>query len=151
MIRGILLAAALMAPVAAQAQDWRLLSVSDDKDAVVFIDAGSITKGNPHPIATIFLMLRDLPGEASGVAAQMEYDCTTERWHGLKATSYDESGKVVEDVGSDPRWNAIASNGLYRPVFDVVCKGAKLAAESHGSAPPIAYGRSLIGSAASPK
>ncbi|NML05288.1 surface-adhesin E family protein [Sphingomonas sp. G-3-2-10] len=151
MIRAILLAAALMAPVAAQAQDWRLLSVSDDKDAVVFIDAGSITSGNPHPSATIFLMMNGLPGDASGVAAQMEYDCSTERWHGLNATSYDGSGKVVQDVGSDPRWNEIASNGLYRPAFDIVCKGAKLAAESHGSAPPIAHGRSLIGSPASPK
>jgi hypothetical protein len=151
MIRAILLAAALMAPVAAQAQDWRLLSVSDDKDAVVFIDADSIAKGNPHPSATIFLMMHDLPGDASGVAAHMEYDCSTEQWHGLNAKSYDGSGNVVQDVGSDPRWNEIASNGLYRPAFDIVCKGAKLAAESHGSALPIAYGRSLIAPSTAPK
>jgi hypothetical protein len=147
----VLLTLVLMLPAAAQAQDWRLLSVSDDKDAVVFIDADGVTASKPYPTATIFLMMRDLPGDASGVTAQMEYDCATERWRGVKATSYDDAGKVVQDVGSDPRWNEIAGAGLYRPVFDIVCKGAKLSVESYGSALPIVHGRSLISAPAVPK
>ncbi|MCW3849079.1 hypothetical protein OF829_17710 [Sphingomonas sp. LB-2] len=144
MLRIASIAFGLLTASAAQAQDWRLVSLGTDPEVAIIIDA-NIDRSDPaRPIAWVPLIY-PAGKEFAYVKGQIAFDCARKMTRGLQGKAYDEAGKVLIDAGEQEDWQAPASGSAFELAFDVVCENAPMGESlGTGSALPTAKARETL-------
>lgn len=143
MIRYGLIAAALMLPSVAHAQDWRLASVEDDAESVFFIDADSLSAPGANVRGTIFMVLTKSENGVTALHAKLEFECATGRRRILSIGAYDQQEQLARSSDNEGAWEPNEPNTQFSLVWEMMCRKKPLSARSYGAAPPFAAAREV--------
>lgn len=135
-------AAALCFATPAMAQDWRLVSHSDD--ARTYVDASSVQRSGTNASAYIITTSRDLMGDVHAMGVSMIYDCATPRFRELSYVYYRDDGSEDErKAASEPDTYYDTSDGS----LDGIARSFACFGNQKGvpTANPIGESRALFG------
>lgn len=142
MIRFAMIAAAMLLPAAAQAQDWRLASEGESTGSAFFVDVTSIVKSGNLARGTAFMIMPPDRGIAA-IETVLEFDCKSSRKRIINMRPYDTSEKPMQLYDGSNTWEDTPRETQFGAVMEVMCGTVALPTPSHGKSPPFAAWREL--------
>lgn len=138
-------AALILAPAAAQAEDWVLVTVSDNLSGAMFVDVDSLSApGGPERSGRVFAVLREDSGPYAGVVADMTFDCKGRRQRIGKIDAYDNKGAMFNSEPGADEWRPIQPASNYEYVMQAMCGEVKFEGQHFGAKVPVLAGRELL-------
>lgn len=145
-MKKLLLAAALiLAPATAHAQDWVLVTVSDNLAGAMFVDVDSLNApGSTMRTGRVLAVLRENTGNYAGVVAEMTFDCD-QRKHRIGAIqAYNDKGEVFSNEAASGEWRQIQPASNYEFVWQAMCGEVAFDGQHFGATPPVLAGRDML-------
>lgn len=144
MLRILIAFAALLAPAVAHAEDWRVITVSDDWAAIFMLDADSLAPGESTVRRARILAVTGENGDGfAALSATLDFDCTRGRKRIVTVTAHDADGTALSTDGMQP-WGDMAPSSNYANIAEVVCGRHELPEDSLGAGLPISAAREML-------
>lgn len=140
----LLAAALILAPTAANAEDWVLVSVTHDDSGAMFVDADSLgePRGQIRDARVVAVAREDQNGIAAALG-EMSFDCKARTYRFNATWTFDSAGRQgpKEPVSE---WYPVEPGTLYEIVIATVCGEQPLGNEHYGAAVPVVKGRKML-------
>src|ERR1700741_3807204 len=104
MIRYGLIAAALMLPGIAHAQDWRLASQEEGNRSVMFVDAETVTAPQAVSRGMALLILSQPDRGIIAIQTELAFECATGRRQIINMRAYSQQLQPGELLDGDGTW-----------------------------------------------
>lgn len=145
-MKKLLLAAALiLAPASAQAEEWVLVTVSDNLTGAMFVDLDSLNEaGGPTRTGRVLAILREDSGPYAGVIAEMTFDCDGRRQRIAKIDGYNNKGEMFRTEPGSDEWRPVQPASNYEYVMQSMCGEVEFNGQRFGATPPVLAGRDML-------
>ena len=138
------MAATLLVPGIAHAEDWVVVSVTDDGSGAMLIDADAMSTGGSVRKVRLFGVLREDQGALAGALGEMSFDCEARTRRADVLWSYDRDGKVVGPSEHETDWSPVIPGTIFNIVIKAACGEVPLDGRRFGAGFPLHKGRQML-------
>jgi hypothetical protein len=136
-------AAILLVPGVAHAQDWRLASKGDTTESVFFLDADSISAPQAKAQGRIFVFVSN-DDKLSAIEAVLEFECATGRRRVVNLAVYDTGHNLITRNDRNDGWEETPKLTQFDRLREIICGERPIATESYGAELPFAAGQAIV-------